>query len=339
MEAPYREHEPIGVILMEYGEPATLDEVAPYLRAHAGGHEPVLEDVNYLAERCRRVWGDEQGESAAGRIASALEDELTQRHGDCYRVARGARHWQPSVSAALADLVRLGMRRAIILPLSPYASVMSLRDYQRAIEQAQTALDRSVELQLIVDWPDLVGWRTTLTAHAQMAFARLVRDDCQANGVLFLAHSVAESVRKPETAYRERLNQDARQLAETLGCARWRLAYYGAEGPGQWLGPDGLEALEDLAREGARQLLTAPLATVYDNVEVCYELDVRLAGRAAELGLAYCRAAIPNEAPALVADLATLIHTTSASFRANHLSPDQGGATRRNRLRPPPLDP
>jgi ferrochelatase len=265
------------------------------------------------------VWGGEQGESAAGRIAAALEDELTQRHGDCYRVALGTRHWQPSVSDTLADLVRLGVRQAIVLPLSPYASLMSLRDYQRAIEQAQAALDPSVALQLIVDWLDLAGWRTTLTAHVQTAFARLVGDDYQANGILFLAHSVAESVRKPETAYRKRLNQHAGQLAETLGCARWRLAYYGAEGPGQWLGPDGLEALEDLAREGARQLLTAPLATVYDNVEVCYELDVRLAGRADELGLVYRRAAIPNEAPALVADLATLIHTTSAQFRANRL--------------------
>ena len=104
------------------------------------------------------------------------------------------------------------------------------------------------------------------------------------------------------------------RLVATLGCAAGYLAYYSAEGPGQWLGPDVLVALEHIADAGYRQVLAVPINTVYDNVEVCYELDVRMAERAKALGLEYARSAIPNAAPALIADLATLVADRAAVF-------------------------
>lgn len=164
-----------------------------------------------------------------------------------------------------------------------------------------------MQLHLIAEWPELPGYVSTVTTNAIIALERLAGDERHNVALLAIAHSVAESARKPEADYQWRLRRMMQQLVATLGCAAGYLAYYSAEGPGQWLGPDVLVALEEIARAGFRHAPAVPINAVYDNVEVCYELDVRMAERAAALGLKYARSAIPNAAPALIADLATLV--------------------------------
>ncbi|MFQ3634049.1 ferrochelatase [Roseiflexus sp.] len=301
-----------GVLVMEYGEPETLDDIEPYLTAHYHGHSPSPADIAFLRERCQRVWSGDSGSSAARRVVAALVEELAQRYGSRFQVVLGARHWHPTVADALAHLVRLGMRDVIVLPLSPIVSHMGLRSYRDTLDQAQATLEQSIHLHLIESWPDLPGYLSAMTTNAIIALDRLAGNERHNVALLAIAHSVAESARKPETDYQWRLRQTMQRLVATLGCAGGYLAYYSAEGPGQRLGPDVLAALEEIAHAGFQQVLAVPINTVYDNVEVCYELDVRMAERAKALGLKYARSAIPNAAPALIADLATLIADRAA---------------------------
>ncbi|PMP76227.1 MAG: ferrochelatase [Roseiflexus castenholzii] len=309
-----KEPEQTGVLVMEYGEPTTLADVVPYLTAHYHGYPPSSDDVAYMIERCQRVWSGTSGDSAARRLATALADELAQRYGSRFQVVLGARHWHPTVADALVHLVRAGLNHVVALPLSPVASQMSLRSYQETLDRAQENLERAVRMHLIPDWSDLPGYVSALTTNAVIALEHLTGHDRRNVALLAIAHSVAESARKPETDYQWRLRRMMQRLVATLGCAAGYLAYYSAEGPGQWLGPDTLTALEEIACAGFGQVLAVPINTVYDNVEVCYELDVRMAERATALGLKYARSAIPNAAPALVADLATLVANTAMVF-------------------------
>ncbi len=304
----------IGVLVMEYGEPATLADIVPYLTAHYHGHPPSPEDIASMRERCQRVWSGTSGDSAARRLAAALADELAHRAGSRFQVVVGARHWHPTVADALTHLVQAGVQRVVALPLSPVASQMSLRRYQETLDRAQERLEQPVQVRLIPEWPDLPGYVSALTTNAVIALERLAGNERHKAALLAIAHSVAESARKPETDYQWRLRRMMQRLVATLGCAAGYLAYYSAEGPGQWLGPDVLTALEEIARAGFGYVLAVPINSVYDNVEVCYELDVRMAERAAALGVRYARSAIPNAAPALVADLATLVAGTATIF-------------------------
>ncbi|MGQ9550662.1 MAG: ferrochelatase [Roseiflexus sp.] len=306
---------PTGVLIIEYGEPTTLADVVPYLTAHYHGHQPSPEDIASLRERCQRVWSGTSGDSAARRLAVALDDELRQRYGARFQVVLGARHWHPTVADALAHLVQTGIQCVLALPLSPVASHMSLRSYQETLERAQTGVALPVHLHLIPEWLSLPGYFSTLVTNATLAIERLPDRDRRRTALLAIAHSVAESTRKPETEYRWKLQHMMQRMVAALGCATGYLAYYNAEGPGLWLGPDVVTALDTIAQAGLRQVLAVPINTVYDNVEVCYELDVRMAERAAALGLGYARVAIPNAAPALIADLATLVAQTAAVFQ------------------------
>ncbi len=301
---------------MEYGEPSTIDEVEPYVRGHFGGQAPPADYVAFLCERCRRVWGADQGVSGAQLIFTALADELARPAEIAYRAVFGARYWHPYIEVALAELAREEIRDVVILPLSPFASHMALRDYQHALERARAAAPAAPRLHLIEGWPELPGFVAAVTANARAALARFPAEGRAQVAGLFIAHSVAESARKPEEAYRQQLAASGARLAADLGLASWRSAFYSAEGPGQWLGPDVLEAIDQLHQEGARQILAVPVSATYDNVELGYELDVRMAERAAALGIAYERAAVPNAAPAMIADLVSLVATAARTARA-----------------------
>ncbi|PDW04790.1 ferrochelatase [Candidatus Viridilinea mediisalina] len=300
---------PIGLLVMEYGEPQELGEVADYLTAHYGGYTPPPEDIAALQARCQQVWGTERGGSAAGLLANALSQVLAERSGDRFRVALGARHWTPTVTSALQELCASGAQTVVVLPLSPHASLMGLRDYERTLERAQAELQQPCTIHLIKDWPDLPGYWSAITRHTRAALAQL-EAPAEAVALLCMAHSVAESSRKPETNYQQQLTQRTAQLTSELGCGAGRLAYYGAEGPGQWLGPEVGSALEELAQAGYRHVLAVGISSTYDNVEICYELDGRLAQLAATLGVGYARAALPNADPELVAGLADLVDGT-----------------------------
>lgn len=316
MDQPTASTRPVGVLVMEYGEPTTIDEVEPYLRGHFGGQTPPADYVAFLCERCRRVWGADQGVSGAQEVFTALADQFAQPGDIPIRAVFGARYWHPYIEVALADLAREGIEDVVILPLSPFGSHMALRDYQHALERVRAATPAAPRMHMIEGWPNLPGFTATVTANAHAALARFpaaVRD--QVVG-LFIAHSVAESARKPEDDYRRQLAASGAQLATALGLPHWLSAYYSAEGPGQWLGPDVLEAIDQLHQAGARHILAVPISATYDNVELGYELDVRMAEHAASLGIAYERAAVPNAAPAMIADLAALVAATARAALA-----------------------
>ncbi|NTV63241.1 MAG: ferrochelatase [Oscillochloris sp.] len=297
---------PVGVLVMEYGEPATIEEVEPYLRGHFGGQTPPADYVAFLCERCRRVWGADQGISGAQAVFTALAALLAESEVG-YRVVFGARYWHPYIDAALAELASEQIADVVILPLSPFGSHMALRDYQSAMERARAALPNPPRMHLIEGWADLPGFTATVTENAQAALERFPAESRGEVVGLFIAHSVAESARKPEDAYRQLMEESGTQLASALGLSSWRSAYYSAEGPGQWLGPDVLEAIDQLHQAGARQILAVPISATYDNVELNYELDVRMADHATALGIAYERAGAPNAAPAMIVGLRDLI--------------------------------
>src|SRR5579863_5399752 len=86
----------VGVMLMTYGSPATLDDIPVYLRHVYGGREASAE---VIAEFRRRY--DLIGGSPLLRItraqAAALQDELNRQHpeGLTFRVEAGMRFAPP----------------------------------------------------------------------------------------------------------------------------------------------------------------------------------------------------------------------------------------------------
>ena len=104
-------------------------------------------------------------------------------------------------------------------------------------------------------------------------------------------------------------------LAEKVGISSHRLVYQSRSGNPRdpWLVPDVLDALDEEAERGARELVVAPIGFVCDHVEVLYDLDIEAQRKASALGVRLTRAATLGTHPAFLAALADAVIRTAES--------------------------
>jgi ferrochelatase len=102
-------------------------------------------------------------------------------------------------------------------------------------------------------------------------------------------------------------------VAERGGLARFRQAYQSAgRTPEPWLGPALEQALGELAAQGARRVLVAPIGFVCDHTEILFDIDVQARAFARARGLALGRTESLNTSPAFIGALADLVRAHRA---------------------------
>src|ERR1700737_33933 len=124
------ENKKVGVVLMTYGSPATLDDIPVYIKHVYGGREPSPE---VIAEFRRRY--DLIGGSPLLRItreqAVALQDELNSSSsidGTTYHVTAGMRFAPPFIVDVLPETAA-DAQTVVGIIMSPQYSPIIMRGY------------------------------------------------------------------------------------------------------------------------------------------------------------------------------------------------------------------
>ena len=296
-----------GVLVMAYGGPDSLEDVAPYLLDVRGGRETPDAIVHDVHERYARIGGRSPILERTWAQASAL-DVLLNANGRRFVVSVGMRHWHPYIRDAVRDLRARGVRRVVGVVMAPHYSRMSIGAYYRALEEAADGL----EVRAIEHWHLLPGYVATLAEHVREALARFAADVRHRVPVIYTAHSLPERIRTWDDPYPAQLEETVAAVAAVLGPHPHRFAYQSAAVTKEpWLGPDAGEVLGDLARAGAPGVVIAPIGFVCEHVEILYDVDVELRSRAEALGLRLERIRMVNDAPAAMAGLADLVRATA----------------------------
>ncbi len=103
-------------------------------------------------------------------------------------------------------------------------------------------------------------------------------------------------------------------MAAACGLERWQVAWQSAgRAPGEWLGPDVREVIEQLPAEGVKAVVVCPIGFVSDHLEVLYDLDIEAASVARRVGLAFGRTQSLNDDPRFCEVLARVILALAAS--------------------------
>ncbi len=77
--------------------------------------------------------------------------------------------------------------------------------------------------------------------------------------------------------YPEEVRGTVEAVCEQLGSQPTRFAYQSQGRSGEkWLGPSVEETLAELAQEGHRHVLVAPIGFICDHVETLYDIDIEL---------------------------------------------------------------
>ena len=283
-----------AVVLMAYGSPERLSDVPAYYADIRGGRANAPEHLADLVERYRRLGIEDSSplNAITEQTRGSLESELG------VPVFTGMKHWTPRIADAAEAALAAGADEIAGLVLAPHYSALSIAGYR---EQLGLAVARRAELRFVESWHDEPGFVELLADRVRGTDAHVV----------FTAHSLPARILASGDPYRDQLLETSRLVAEGAGLETWSFSFQSESPTGEpWLGPDILDHLEALHRQGVDQVLVCPVGFVSDHLEIRWDLDVEAQAKATELGLRLERIEMPNAAPAFVRTLATIVRRT-----------------------------
>ena len=306
----------IGVILMTYGSPATLDDIPVYIKNVYGGREPSEEVLTEFRRRYALIGG-----SPLIRItneqAAALQEELNRAStdGTTYRVGTGMRFSPPFIADRVPEIAS-GVDTLVGLIMSPQYSPIIMSGYIRTLENAVEQLHQpGLKLKISTDWHMQPYFLQALAERVQEALHRLPPDVRETVPVLLTAHSMPKRVIENEPGYINDLKETAAAVAKLAGLAddRWMFCYQSAgHTPEEWLKPDFADVMPELQAAGKTHVLIAPVQFLADHLEILYDIEVGAREQAEECGIGFARVESLNTSPLFIKALAGVVKDTLA---------------------------
>ena len=298
----------LAVLLMAYGGPHRLEDVEPYLMEVRGGRPLRAELVEEIRERYRRIGGRSPILERTREQAAALERRLNRSGRAGARVYVGMRHWSPFIRDALAEVAREGADQGVAIALAPQYSGMSVGAYLRKLEETRRAVGLDLEWRRVESWCDHPALADAFASKIRAALERIPVGERDAAVVVFTAHSLPERILAEDDPYPREVERTIAAVLSRLPRVEWRQAWQSAGQTGErWLEPEAADVLRELASEGRRGVVIAPVGFLCDHVEILYDVDVLYRDLARELGLRFERSASLNDDPLLIEALADLV--------------------------------
>ena len=293
---------PTGILMMAYGTPKDIDDVESYYTDIRGGRPPTPELLEELKARYRAIGG----KSPLLEIARAQAAGVEERVG--VRTYLGMKHAAPKIADAVARIASDELDRVAGLVLAPHYSAMSVGDYARRARLAAEEHDWTGTIDMIESWHLEPGYIDFLCERLDYAIRTLTKDVRRDTTVVFTAHSLPERILRTGDPYADQLRETGQAVADRLNLQSWQIGWQSAgRTKDPWIGPDILEVIEQLAEAGRRGVVVCPCGFVSDHLEVLYDVDIECKVRAGELGLELERTASPNDDPAFLDVLATVV--------------------------------
>ncbi|MBJ6359822.1 ferrochelatase [Paenibacillus sp. GCM10012307] len=288
----------IGVLVMSYGTPESMEDVKEYYTHIRRGNPPSEEQLADLTGRYEAIVGGFFPlRKNTDRQVAGLQAALDRLSPDTYVCYQGLKHAKPYIEDGVKQMREDGITEAVGIVLAPHYSTMSVGSYiKRANETAESV---GVRMNFVEEYhlhPKLIE---ALTARIIDGVGKLGSEPPAHDvTVLFSAHSLPERIIQMKDPYPEQLLATSRAVAEAAGVQNWQFTWQSAGRTHEpWLGPDILDTLQEIGQSGAKKVLAAPIGFVSDHLEVLYDLDIEAKAEAGKLGVQFERIEMLNTDP------------------------------------------
>jgi len=325
-----------GIVMMNLGGPATLDDVGPFLLELFADREIIQLPLQpwlgpFIARRrtprVRNLYAGIGGGSpilryteAQGRGMVARLDRISPETAP-HNFYVAFRYTHPSSDDALRAMQADGVERAVAFTQYPQFSCSttgsSLNELWRAA--ARSGLRDAFEWSVIDRWPVHPGFIDAMTETVRDGMQQFEPADREKVLILFSAHSLPLDVIDRGDAYPQEVGASVQRVVEQLGRSNpYILAYQSDVGPVRWLGPSTAQVLRRLGARGQTHVLVVPIAFTSDHIETLSELDREYGEVAHQAGIThYRRAPALNDRPLFLDGLANIVKEHLASGLAH----------------------
>ncbi|WP_068774085.1 ferrochelatase [Paenibacillus sp. FJAT-26967] len=280
------EKQKVGVLVMSYGTPQSMDDVEAYYTHIRRGNKPSPEQLGELTSRYEAIVGGvfPLREHTDNQV-SGLQKTLQKEHPDvefvCYQ---GLKHAQPFIEDGVDSMAESGIKEAVGIVLAPHYSTMSIASYNKRAKEK--AAEHGIKMACVDSYHLHPKLLQALSERIERALEKFADADRSSVRVLFSAHSLPEKILELGDPYPEQLLETSRAVAEKTGVTNWQFAWQSAgRTAAPWLGPDILDVLRSVSEEGVERVLICPIGFVSDHLEVLYDIDIECRQAAEELGL------------------------------------------------------
>ncbi len=301
----------VGVLLMTYGSPSTLDDIPVYLQHVRGGRPADAELITEFRRRYHLIGGSPLLQITRQQ-ASALQQLLNAHDpdGPAFHVMAGMRFAPPFVADVVPE-VAADTQKLIGLIMSPQYSPFIMSGYVRTLQDAVTGLNRDdLELSIVEDWHLQPFFLQAVAERVQQALAKMPADVRDRVPVLLTAHSMPKRVVENEPGYIDALKETAAAIADLVGLSseRWMFCYQSAgHTPEEWLKPDFADIMPELKAAGHTHVLIAPVQFLADHLEILYDIEIGARLQAEEHGIVFARTESLNTSPLFIQALAEVV--------------------------------
>ena len=273
----------IGVLVMAYGTPSSVEAIEPYYTRIRHGRPPTPELLEDLTRRYAAIGGISPLKQRTDDQVIGLTHALNTLAPGQFDVRFGSKYEPPLLEEAAESFKKDGFSTVIGLALAPHSSSMSTDQY---MDRAAAALGDEVTFIRIGAWWDAPGFLEIIAQRVRTALATIDPSRASTTEVLFSAHSLPERILASGDTYPEQLNESARRVAALAGLDRFDVAWQSAgRTPEPWIGPDILDVLRAKAAAGVTDIVSCPIGFVSDHLEVLFDIDIEAQAVAKEVGL------------------------------------------------------
>jgi ferrochelatase len=297
----------IGVLIMAYGGPNSLDEIPGYLADIRNGRVTTPAVLEEISRNYRLIGGKSPLLEISTRQVAAVRARLDP---DKFKVYLGMRHWAPWIEDVVGQMIDDGITQAIALVLAPHYSKLSVAKYHAKVADGLEMYRGHIDFDFIDSYHDAPKLIQALANRVNEGLSRwpeAERDDVH---IIFSAHSLPVRIMKMGDPYDSQLRETAQLVADKAGlaAARWSWCYQSAGRSSEpWLGPQIQEHIPALAAQGIQNMISIPVGFVSDHVEILYDIDIQAQAVAKELGVRLERPSALNDDPLYIQTLVDLI--------------------------------
>ncbi|HDR6314929.1 TPA: ferrochelatase [Bacillus thuringiensis] len=297
----------IGLLVMAYGTPESLDDVEAYYTHIRHGRKPSEEALQDLIGRYKAIGGISPlakiTKEQAHKLTDSMNNIFTEYEFTCYL---GLKHIAPFIENAVEEMKKDGIEQAISIVLAPHYSTFSIKAYNdRAIRLSEEIGGPVIEP--IEQWYDEPKFISYWVDQIKETFTKI--EDKEKAVVIFSAHSLPEKIIAAGDPYVEQLQHTADLIAEAAGIQNYATGWQSAGNtPDPWIGPD----VQDLTRNlyeghGYESFIYCPVGFVAEHLEVLYDNDYECKVVTDELNVAYFRPNMPNSQSVFIDCLAEIV--------------------------------
>jgi ferrochelatase len=300
----------IGVLVMSYGTPQSLDQIEAYYTHIRRGHPPTAEQLEDLKSRYEAIVGGffplrENTNKQLESLQATLNREHPELEFICYN---GLKHAEPFIEDGVSNMAKGGITEAVGIVLAPHFSSMSVGGYVKRAQEK--AAETGLQIEFVMSYhlhPKLLEALTLRVKKALTLFSDEVGDEVK---VIFTAHSLPEKILEMKDPYPDQLLATAKAVAEQSGVTNWQFAWQSAgRTAAPWLGPDILDVLRTIHEEDQqRNVLLCPIGFVSDHLEILYDIDIECQALAKELGIHLERTESLNTDPLYMETLSDVVY-------------------------------